>query len=505
MNNGRDIHTISTEVPIEVEKKRVGTSVNEYEVREFTDLRNLQTSRAYMVTCRQRLLVPSNQYFALGSVEKYDSYPAVVLNAFRPVTTKGDLAVTLHDYFPKTLNTAVVTSENRGSGGSASFSNQHTSGSSTAQTNSYDVSASAGLFGDIASGSVSASYGHSTTDETSQSRSTGRSTGVDSQVGDTHSMSIKDWGSYASIDAAESSVSWTWGQEYPWNVLQFHNADAGDQGYIALPAFVQARLFDGSQVLPPSDLALYGVNFQSHAAWIINVPDNVDAEELFQIDHEVDLYTASHGIDDKSHIAQMSKLGSCKFQSSPLDLCTLALDAIPGEGPDNGAIVGFNRREFIKPPAGSAGFRIKSTVNNLYVTGAGFNAPVSDNAPMETDFSDGEVEVNVAFKVISRTDEYALILKHWKTRAAGCRVSIVVNGDTENAITRHVDALEAGNGADNIISIILRSRIDMTSDYFDYLQLGLNTLKLTIIPSYEAGETGVTESCGYALRALAIG
>jgi hypothetical protein len=99
------------------------------------------------------------------------------------------------------------------------------------------------------------------------------------------------------------------------------------------------------------------------------------------------------------------------------------------------------------------------------------------------------------FKVIDPDLELSLHLKHWNTTTSACMLTLSVN---KQEITRYVDAMNATSGTDNITRITLRN-FDYTSpEFYDYLVMGLNTITLKIAPAEPC------QTCGYALRALAV-
>jgi hypothetical protein len=110
--------------------------------------------------------------------------------------------------------------------------------------------------------------------------------------------------------------------------------------------------------------------------------------------------------------------------------------------------------------------------------------------------SGGTASLQIMFKVIDTDEEYALILKHWKTTDAGVAIVIDINGVQ---IVRHVDELEGEGGANNVTKIPLRSFDFTSTNYHDYLRLGLNRISVT------ASAEDSTSACGYVLRALAVG
>jgi hypothetical protein len=172
----------------------------------------------------------------------------------------------------------------------------------------------------------------------------------------------------------------------------------------------------------------------------------------------------------------------------------LGLDPIVSPDGGNGAVIGFIPAKFIAAPTGEqSSFKIVSDRNNLHVTGSGFSSS------MATDFKAGPVTIHLKFKIIDDDYLYALFFKHWKTTATGCTLSFVFNGDVANPVIRHVDAMEAEGGDDNLTVVELRNKSYSAIDYHDYLVKGLNTIDVTISPD------DPTQPAGYFLRAVAVG
>ena len=95
-----------------------------------------------------------------------------------------------------------------------------------------------------------------------------------------------------------------------------------------------------------------------------------------------------------------------------------------------------------------APFRIKSEANNLYAFGSGFDSPGHRRCGPDGRSNltaSAPVTFTVQFKVVDASLELNLFFKHWLTLQTGCVMTIQVNGFT---IVRHVDALDAGSGAD---------------------------------------------------------
>lgn len=507
MLNRRDLTTLKDCTPITINGVRVGTLDAEYEVQAYTDVSNLKSTRTYFVAARLRIIIPGGYTFAPGSISSFGPYPAAIANRLSLVTSAKTATIKLLDYFPKTINTSINTSQNTSDDNGSSRMSQHTTGSSTSETNTFEVSSNVGFFGDLITGGVSTGESDSVTNTSSVENTKGRTSNQNHSTSMSSGMTVKDWGSYARTGPDDRDISWLWGQEYPWNILKFHDVDGN--GNVVLPPFVQKLLYDGMQVYPPSELSLHGVNFHASAKWLISMPEASESDETLTFTHDLTYYTGTHQLrtsgGTKSVVATLNDNGSIVPHQAPaLDLPLFGLDPITTPGAGNGALVGFALQEYLLPPSSTSEFRILSGSNNLYVTGEGFTAPVTpDGLTTATILNGKDAQMTISFKVVTIDQELSLYLRHWKTTAQGCLMTVVVNGHTSSPIIRHVDAFDASDGSDNITTIILRNKGYAQDDYYNYLVMGLNTITVTIKPT--ADNQGDLAGCCYVIRALAIG
>ncbi len=489
----RDLYTQVEYSPVQSSSVTLGQTIIQYEVRAYTDTRNLTETKSYLVSCSQRLIlanpVPYNP--KAQTTTNFLNYPALLTNQIAISDPNGIIKTqVLLEYAPQTLNTAVASSQSSAQSSNTTVSQQYTSGSSTAQTNSYGGSVSLGFFGDAPTGDISANYQHSSTKERSSSLSKGNAVDSGNQVSNSSSMTIKDWGSYAAVDSQNHSITWVWGQEYPWNVIQFKNQNAA--GTIALPAYVAQRLYDGTSIYPPSELSLFGVNFVAKATWLITPNAASATPEEITFNHTLTYGAGSHSVTGNVLTVGLDTYLPIVYTSSTLDLALLALDPI--QSSDRGpAVIGFVPNQFdVAPGPGGQAFAITAADNNLLVRGSGFNGV------MTTNFSTGAVQMTISFKIVDGTRDFSLSLKHWVASAAApCQLSIVVNGSAP--ILRFVDAPETGSGGDNVTVVALRNGNFASVDYCNYLQMGLNTVTVAITPV-----NGQTPTA-YQLMALAVG
>ncbi len=332
-------------------------------------------------------------------------------------------------------------------------------------------------------------------------------------------MSVKDWACYTSLDQSNSSITWNWAQEFPWDIIKFRN-NAGAEN-ITLPNYVENLLTDGTQAFPPSQLSQFGIDFVMKATWIVEGNTQITANHVF------DYFTATHNLDtgtnnDNYIWANIDNMESLPFPGFEIDLCLYGLDPILNFGPDRNAIVGFVSRNFMQPAApvsqendviaGPSKFLIVSSANNLMIqditaysgnltssdVGAGFTATATELTAMLTP-NCTSLEMQIFFKIIDVEENYRLYLKHWKTGTTGVLLTITINGDSTNTICRYVDALEAEGGDDNLSVVSLRNLSFGSVDYHDYLQLGVNQITIALTPI-----GGNPVDCGYQIRAVSI-
>ncbi|KAF0810918.1 hypothetical protein A167_00405 [Alcanivorax sp. S71-1-4] len=518
MLNRKDFYTFHAAQPL-IHKNAatgiattIGTTITRYEIRRYRDVRNLADTLAYQVLCTQRIVIPNATAYTPGgaNVTLFANYPAVVTNH---ITLAGAQAQELVDYSPRTVNSSVVTSVSSSAEHGASTTMQHTSGSSTSQSNSFGASAQIGFFGDVLTGGVSVDASHSWGSDHSKSVSAGNEAGSSRQQDSNDSMTVKDWACYTTLDPVDSSPTWVWGQEYPWNVIQFRNTNNTDN--ILLPAYVNALLTDGTQLFPPSQLSQFGIDFTMKAAWVLKGADSLT------VTHAIDYFTATHQLNGATVNASLNGPQTFTVTHTALDLCTYGLDPLQYGGATQVAIVGFIPRQFHVQPVPAAvnnaqitsptPFKIIAPANNLLIedatdysglttadAGAGFTA--SDTALTAT-FTPHCTSMTMAlrFKVMDTEHGYRLYVKHWKTESAGVVLTIVINGDTDHAIVKYVDAFEAEGGENNLLSLSLRNLDYGSVDFHDYLQLGLNSIDITLAP---IGDNPA--NCGYQVRAISI-
>lgn len=512
----------------------IGTLALEYQVVLYEDVQAKDTASVYkapyqkfILYCTERVNIynPNSQnLMPTDDLTSYSNYPAMI-NATMYLEQPDGVKCQIIEYSPETINTQVDTSGTVGSetGVTKETSNSRTSGSSIAQTNSYGGSVTVG---DTFSG-YSASFEHSSTVSREKSTTNAQSlaNSFNSTASKAAAMSIKDWGAYALINPSTKKPSWTFGQEYPWDAITCKdstgetNPDNTDQVELVLPTSMLVCLYDGTTLYPPSELSRFGINFVMKASWIVAVSNDVDDD--ITMDHVINYFSASHVLDTDTDAVTVYidkypavlQADGDQSLSTTLNLNIMALDSLGMNS--NAAIIGFIPGKFIIKPAAAtddsqpAAFKIISSTNDLMIkdttdyptdtdSGAGFTA---SQTSLTASFSENctSLQMTLFFKVIDSVATYTLYFKHWKTGSAGVMLTMVINDDTENPIVKYVDSLEAEGGENNMLSIALRNQDFASVDYHDYLQLGLNSIQVTIQPVDDD-----YADCGYQIRAISI-
>jgi len=517
----------------------IGKLYLEYKVTKYNDIKlnnssiiHSENNRKFYVQCRQRIIIYNKDGFNLSpnaELKSYENYPAL-LSTFMEINPNEGLSFKIIEYSPQTINTKIESSGTTGSstGEANSSSRSSTIGSSISQTNSYGASVTVGVSafpdGILPSASATANYENSTTN----SHSNSISSGVDSSHSNSQSqsnnasMSIKDWGAYALVNPKTESPTWNFGQEFPWDAIMCRKTDGEtnqyDQERLIIPTDMLVRLYDGKSLFPPSHLAMFGFSFLTKAIWFVTLEDGTASDEMI-FKHDIQYALATHSLDNDDDVnvyidRQPVPLSVAPGESleTKLDLSLMALDPIGL--PNNSAIIGFIPNRFlIKPERGSQGsapikFKIISSFNNLIIqditqypndTSAGFSA--SETVLTGSLSQDCTIlTIESFFKIIDYDHEYMLHLKHWKSGDANIKLTFTINGDEDNEIVKYVDAKEAEGGENNLMSISLRKLDYSSTNFHDYLKLGLNSIKIKIEQSGQA----IDPDSHYQIRAISI-
>ncbi|MDD4915466.1 MAG: hypothetical protein PHW13_10590 [Methylococcales bacterium] len=510
----------------------IGSIAIEYQITLYEEVRSKDAASVYkardqlfIVNCTQRINIynPNSQNLQpTHNLTAYNNYPAMI-NTSMYLNQYEGMASQLLKYSPETINTQVESSGTTGTdtGLTKESASSTTSGSTTSQTNTYGTSVN---ISDTSMG-ASATYEHSSTvsRENSNTNSSSLAVNNSTNAANSASMSIKDWGAYALVNPTTKKPSWTFGQEYPWDAIQCKNTDGvanpnnPEQVRLVIPTSMLVRLYDQVTLYPPSELSRFGINFVMNASWIVEVSH--DASTEITIDHVVNYFSASHilagstvsvYIDQNEHI--LSAPGDESLSTS-VDLNFMALAPLGLRS--DAAIIGFIPNKFIKRPAPASAasapvaFKIISTTNDLMIldttkypadcnAGAGFTA---SQTSLTADFSANciALQMTMYFKVIDSVTNYILYIKHWKAKATGVMLTLVINNDLDNPIVKYVDATEAEGGENNLLQIALRNQDFASIDYHDYLQLGLNAIQITMQPF-----DNNYADCAYQVRAISI-
>jgi len=319
------------------------------------------------------------------------------------------------------------------------------------------------------------------------------------------------------IDVGTQAPTWTWTQEYPWNAYVYH--DKKSSGNVILPPFIQNRLFlvpddkTQSTVAPPSAISMRGLTFLSKARWAY-FPQSADA---ITFEHVVTYATGEHKLGASSAPNALAtgsssgpgtaKLTTVTIAIGPADLTTIdqlstyGLDPL-GSGSRSGSLICFTPSQFrIAPRAATDPFTIAPSTNDMLVQGTGGFTFSSDlDAVFQADVTMESAEMDVVFKVTNTQDEYSLYLKHWKLSDTGCTLTITINQGSPT-IVRHIDAAESEGGSDNVLRVVLRNLDYSSSDFYDYLNVGVNWIKIQI----SSDDATNASTSVYAIRSLAIG
>jgi hypothetical protein len=512
---------------------------DDVQLKDFKSIQKKTPIQKFLLNCTQRINIFNPKGMDLSphsKLDEYDNYP-VMVNAsisIEPLPTGSSFQ--LLDYSPQTINTKVQVSGSIGDskGKSQGNSTSSTVGSSTSQSNSYGASVTVGAtdMGEFVSlsGSVSSNYEHtaSTSNYNSSTRGVDSSSNSGNESSNGAGMSIKDWGAYAQVNPLLKNVAWTFGQEYPWDVIECRKTNDSiykknsNQIGIVIPEIMSLRLYDQVFLYPPSQLAMFGVNFVMKAIWLVTIEDGVSDEVI--LDQVINYFSASHCLNtDLAVVVYLDSKPTIlavvddESLSTTINLTLMALDPLGVQGKN--AIVGFIPNKFIIQPTpessskSAIAFKIISAANNLVIkdttaypaqpnannVGAGFSA--SETA-LTASFAQGfsTLQMTLYFKITDDVNDYTLFMKHWRSGVSGIMLTLVINDDKANPIIKIVDAEEAGGGENNLLSIALRNLNYASVDYHDYLQLGLNSIQITIQPA--SGQNIV--NCGYRIRAISI-
>lgn len=493
----------------------IGETVITYEIHRYRDVRNLANTLTYVVICTQRILIPNAKAYQPGVINNkrngYFNYPAAVSNSFQLDCGGSDPhSLILHEFFPRTLNASVSTGLETQTDDSSSSTVQQSRGSSTSQCNTFGVSVSDGMFGELPVACIGFDAQQSWSSSNFKSSSSGTGAGYQSGASSSASMSIKDWSAYGQVDTSGKVPTWVWAQGYPWDIVLYNQESALNPPYVALPPFVQSRLVTTitdnagvpvSYAMPPSDLSLFGIDFTMKASWLIAFPEGVKKSECIEVAHALQYFTASHFVQGSSAPptvnAEISHDTSWSWESPKLELSLYALDPILSLA--SGAAVNFACPAlFTYPPSKDSAFKIVSAANNLQVTGDRFSSDMTAKPPKSGELAEPPT-VTISFKIVDTSNEYALVLHHW-TASAGETVSLAISVNRYPPITVLVDQPQGQGGQGNFSVIALRDLDYASVNFHDYLNVGRNTITITIVrPS------GSPDSTLYTLSAIAIG
>jgi hypothetical protein len=514
----------------------VGTVAYEYQVTAYDDLLMADAAsvvkpktRQYIVNVTQRIIITNKAGMTVSPVaaSAYVDYPVLINTYLQIDKPPAGVAMQLLDYSPQTVNTVVQSSGSSGisSGQGQSSSVTNTVGSTTSQTNSFGVSVTVSE-----TPSATANYEHSETQTSERSRAntSDSSTNSSADASSSAAMSVKDWGGYAFLNPETTAVTWIFGQEFPWSATECRLTDNTQGGpdasqvRVIIPSTMSSRLWDGVSLYPPSQLSMFGINFVMKGQWLVTVDNGTPSS--ITVDSSIALFTASHTAIPAPTTGDPTTLIGAAFMdpkpalldvgndlSATLDLAIMSLHPLGFQGQPG--IVGFIPDKFTVLPASGANkgpisFEIFAASNTLLVKDtsaypsssdeAGFTATdTSLNAAFTANCT--TLQITAFFKVTDVVSDYMLHMKHWKAGNAPLTLTFVFNDDPSSAMTKSVDDLEAEGGENNLLSIALRNQDYASIDYHDFLQLGLNSVQISI----ELVGTDYADN-GYQIRALSI-
>ena len=454
-----------------------GYSDIEYTILKRTDVTNLTKVHGYLLVMKQRIFIPNEMDYVPGSstITSYENYPAIIENNV-DLKINNQATVKLASIFPRTLNSNVTTSSTSQAGTTSSVGHQHTTGSSTSNVNTFGVGLMGGFFGEIPMGSVSLNYSHSWIHDTSKSNSDSTASSAEKDLSYSNSMSIKDWSSYSNISENNKSIRWVWGQSYPWDVILYNQTTGGDN--VKLPDFVKNRLLSGNLLLPPSELSLFGLDFTSHASWLIDFPEGISSDETISISHTTSNYTATHekaGKDLSAKLQNNSEASLSTYSSGELNLSLYSLAPVQVNPSEGIPTIGFMKSNFIYAPhKNTDSFKIISPKNNLEAKGTGFDSV------MKSSFKTNP-KIDLNFKIQDTTFGYSLAIFHWLEEGSGnCTLNWKVNGQHSGSI--NLTQQKNTNNNENMTQISLRNLDYRSFNFHDYLVIGLNHIEITIVP-----------------------
>lgn len=490
--NYKDFYSFTKDFPLNTsgsESDSFGHTIVEYTMLKHTDVSNLSNVKGYVFILKQRLLIPNSTPYVPGSstITSYSNYPAIIQNSVK-LDINNDAVVRLANIFPRTLNSTVSTSSSSRQGDTNSVSYQHSSGSTTSNVNTFGVGLNLGFFGELPMGGISLNYSHSWIHGHSREDSSNRGHVLESDLSHSNAMSVKDWSAYSDLSKDNKSLTWIWGQSYPWDVILYNQSSSGDN--VNLPDFVEDRLLNGDLLLPPSELALFGLDFTSHAVWLIDFPNGMSEDEVITVSHTTNKFTASHersGATISAKLQGINEASTATYSSDKLDLSVYSLAPLEINPAEGIPTIGFNVNTFTyAPKKNTDNFKIVSPRNNLEAKGKGFDSI------MTSSFKSNPV-VNLYFKIEDNTFDYSLFIIHWLGSESGaCALTWKINGKFTGSIS--LTQKQNSEGQENMDQISLRNLDHKSMNYHDYLVQGLNTVELTITPADKSNSHSYTLS-----------
>jgi hypothetical protein len=490
----RDFYSNRVTLPLNNSKLvQFGVLYTTTEVYRSIDAAGLQIKRGYVVSVKNRLIIPGNNLLVgAQTIEAYNDYLAMVDHKLA-ISAPIGAEIRILGYFPKTLNSAVSEDESSASG----LVNRMSSGSVNTNINAYAISLDGGFYSDIPANRLALTYSPSWIKDHLQENVLGKAAHLNDGAQSGHSMSLKDWMAIGRVDPLASSVEFVYAQENPWNTFLYNSLNS--DGGIDLPDWVSQRLVSNGKLLPPSELSLAGLDLCSRATWLIEFP--VDAppavDESVTLTHQVNLFSASHSLNNQTVHANLDSVDQA--QTAVVIVSGLNMEQYALAPIDQLGYVNFVTDEFTIAPSAnpSQNFKINSRNFDLQIVGNGFGEMMSiNNLSAST-----SAEVDLQFKISDLSQDYSLVIAHELVASSQNNnatvdlvLSLEING--EQTLVKEVAAF----GLSEVVLPLRRLSQVANKENKDYLNLGLNSIKV----AFSVGSGVTSPGSTYNLRSITL-
>lgn len=446
--------------------------------------------QGYVVTCSARLRIEGNPTEVNSTITtSYAGYPALIqsgmtMSGFDPAA----VACELNHYAPKTLNSSTQSTRSGGTSQGKAIERQHTVGSSQSTTNSFGANVQLGMQGEVPTGDMGANFQYSSTSEQSVSDLSGLTQNVGEDASASTTVNIMDWAAIATVTELDQSIEWWWGQEYPWNVIRYHDKVASLDDNISLPDHIIRILHEDGVLLPPSELAMFGTDFTTKARWLVTANSGLPFDSPLSLSSDPTVYLGTHtlsGEGEKATVNATLKKTTTAFSPNPCKIESLAkLALVPlAMGTTFTGAINFRVSPAFASPLGPAeGMRAFVSVSNelMAVASAEFGPDMSVKLDAKT-----SATLKLFFKVDDRNSHVNLTLRCWKDGASNVSVRMLIHPDRDKllptetvTLTRHVDWKKADGSNNALLAVDLRNRDYFSDDCCDFLETGTNVVEL---------------------------